>query len=278
MKQQILRLWILVAVAVCILMYISLTACSNGDNDEPTDDGGNYPKATNVFKGKKLIAIQRESARLTINYNSKNQMISLHETWEHGKEEYQFDYSKNGVVTMQSFYTEGDVLEEDETIIFSIGSNQFVTNLAYKYDNDGDKIDFKYNSAGQLTYFGNDRHKDNITYEDGDIIRMTNASGDVTTFNYISAEQPIKKENKGMMLYDTMFNVDLDDMQPMFFGGLLGQPTKHLPISKTVIYNEEEETSTDTFSWVFDGSGYPTKLTIKNSSDPYEDVYTFEWR
>lgn len=39
MKQQILRLWILVAVAVCILMYISLTACSNGDNNEPTDDG-----------------------------------------------------------------------------------------------------------------------------------------------------------------------------------------------------------------------------------------------
>ena len=92
----------------------------------------------------------------------------------------------------------------------------------------------------------------------------------------LGAETPSDKlykklENKGcIMLFDDMFRIDMDEMEPAYYAGLLGRSTKHLPVS----YKDDEDTCN--FGWEFDDNGYPTCFTDDDSYS-WEGTY-FSWK
>ena len=67
------------------------------------------------------------------------------------------------------------------------------------------------------------------------------------------------------MLYDEMLNVDLDQMEVVYYAGLLGRATRHLPVS---LYYDN---MTYYFEWGINDSGLPEWVTI----DGYREY--FEW-
>ena len=57
------------------------------------------------------------------------------------------------------------------------------------------------------------------------------------------------------MLFDTTFDIDMDEMRYAYYAGLLGKATKHLPLSSSREGDEEF------FDWSFNTDGFPTSLS-----------------
>ena len=142
---------------------------------------------------------------------------------------------------------------------------------------DPDNWSFGYNSDGQLNYVHHvstdEDEETRITYSGGDITKVveTDNEGDggyTFNFSYTSDKVTTPIENKGgIMLYDGIFEVDLDQMDVLYFAGLLGKATKHLPVSE---YAPDED-YTYRFEWGVNNAGLPEWVWI----DGYREY--FEW-
>ena len=147
---------------------------------------------------------------------------------------------------------------------------------------------FEYNSNGQLIKMV--RSEDGsetttVTYQDGDITKVErkskfNDSGTNSTIEYGTE----KIENKGgVMLFDEMLCIDIDEMGFAYFAGLLGKPTSHLPQSnKSVSYSSgvSQMPTYKSFSWSLDANRLPVSVLIEEN---YENttsstkIYSFDW-
>ena len=147
---------------------------------------------------------------------------------------------------------------------------------------------FEYNSNGQLIKMV--RSEDGsetttVTYQDGDITKVErkskfNDSGTNSTIEYGTE----KIENKGgVMLFDEMLCIDMDEMGLAYFAGLLGKPTSHLPQSnKSIDYSSGgyKITTYKSFSWSLDANRLPVSVLIEEKYDnttPYTKTYSFDW-
>lgn len=147
---------------------------------------------------------------------------------------------------------------------------------------------FEYNSNGQLIKMV--RSEDGsetttVTYQDGDITKVErkskfNDSGTNSTIEYGTE----KIENKGgVMLFDEMLCIDMDEMGFAYFAGLLGKPTSHLPQSnKSIDYSSGgyKITTYKSFSWSLDANRLPVSVLIEEKYDnttPYTKTYSFDW-
>ena len=73
--------------------------------------------------------------------------------------------------------------------------------------------------------------------------------------NYTTGEITVPIENKGcLMLFDTTFGIDMDEMRYAYYAGLLGKATNHLPLSNS------EDGDEDFFDWTLNANGFPTSL------------------
>ena len=145
--------------------------------------------------------------------------------------------------------------------------------------------DFEYNAAGQLSKMKRsegDNEVTVITYNgDGDIVKVS-VTDDESTKPFESAisygTTPIVNKG-GIMLFDQCFNVDMDEMSVMYFAGLLGKGTRHLPTECNEL--EGEYSSRYTFTWDLNADGLPVKLTEKEyyagSTEGYTQTMTFRW-
>lgn len=150
---------------------------------------------------------------------------------------------------------------------------------------------FKYNELGQMTEMKRSEGDNEVT------TIIYNAAGDITTVKvkddidgeketttilYTDDAHTTPVDNtSGMMLYDYTFRIDMDEMAPAYFAGLLGKGTAHLPLSAKSVYATDEGTwhSSYTYSWDLSASGMPIKFT---SVQEYEwgtetDTFTFRW-
>ncbi len=79
-----------------------------------------------------------------------------------------------------------------------------------------------------------------------------------------------------IMLFDYTLDVDMDDMNMVYFAGILGKPTKNLPLRL-----DNEEGDFEVFDWTIDASGHPTLLKATtydvNDLPSGTDTYTFTW-
>lgn len=161
---------------------------------------------------------------------------------------------------------------------------------------DGLQVDewwFKYNTAGQLIEMKRtegDNEVTTITYNaDGDITKVSVSDDEdgnkmETTVSYTDATHKNAIVNKsGIMLYDDSFRIDMDEMAPAYFAGLLGKGTKHLPLSaveKDLRPGNEEYVDNYSFEWEFNATEMPIKFTSSYTSywgTQTDDPIIFKW-
>lgn len=152
-----------------------------------------------------------------------------------------FEYTSQSNVKMS--VNDLEYPKDSYTVKFEIGSNGFATKALQTYsDNTTDTWEFGYNSDGQLNNMKRSEGGNEITvitYENGNITGIKMQSNDVTEgilttkIDYASQTYPKGIENKGcIMLFDITFGIDMDEMGVAYYAGLLGHPTKNLPLKK----------------------------------------------
>lgn len=101
--------------------------------------------------------------------------------------------------------------------------------------------------------------------------------GDKYHIAYTSDAVKTAIANKGgLMMFDNLLNVDMDEMEVAYYAGLLGTATRNLPVA---FNNEDDDNYYMTYSWDLNAAGLPVKLTSTYWWDcgSSSDVYTFAW-
>ena len=80
---------------------------------------------------------------------------------------------------------------------------------------------------------------------------------------------------KVLMLFDEILDVDMDEMIYAYYGGMLGKATKHLPLVGHYTYNGEDSVSDMYFTWTLNSDSYPTELVVKDQWDEYRCTFTW---
>ena len=167
----------------------------------------------------------------------------------------------------------------------TIGSNGFISRCVQTY-NDSDDVDtwdFRYTTEGNLNYMKRSEGGNEVTtikYTNGNITEVSMTSEDAdneynATISYTSDKVQTAIENKGcLMFFDVMFGVDMDEMSYIYWAGLLGKATKHLPV-KLVEDFGDNESETTYFQWDIQ-DGYAEKMLITTSWGDNE-YYSFSW-
>lgn len=265
------------------LMSLSLASCSDDDDDPKSPENNGEPTTENVF----TQGLPAKVDGATFTTNAKGQLTKIVD----GNNVVTFDYghftpsrAHNFTVLMKERDT--NYPDEGSDIYMEINRQGFVS-YAYQVYLDGeDEADewwFEYNNDGQLTRLkrseGGDDFK--ISYTNGDITKVTQDEEDGDhreyTITYTNAENKNVVANKGcLMLFDSFFQVDMDEMGLAYFAGMLGKATKNLPMGYTESGKEggNPYSYSETYHWVFNATSLPTKFW---SGDYDYDAVTFAW-
>lgn len=118
----------------------------------------------------------------------------------------------------------------------------------------------------------------NWVYEDGDIVRMERMDhgkmdAEPWMVYYTSEKYPFPLDNKkNLMMFNKNIPADLDDLSLAYFAGLLGTPTKHLPVRYT------EGTMETSSVWTFNEYGTPISLKVyQGRGHSIVACYSFVW-
>ena len=86
------------------------------------------------------------------------------------------------------------------------------------------------------------------------------------------------------MLWDALFDVDLDDIEDAYYAGILGKPTSKLPLvgkCQSVDKNgkpiEGSTIENYTYEWTLNDKKMPTEMKSTRNGSSYSDTYTFVW-
>lgn len=263
----------LTSIGFVAITLIATSACSD-DKDEPTPtpDVTTEANAKNVF----TQGIPTQVGDMTIVANNKGQVTEIKED---GDVIAKFDYDgTKSRATRPTDYDMTMTTDDGDVFYIQLNNDGFIEYAFEEYTNPEDRLNdewwFKYNDKGQMVEMKRSEGDNEITSikynADGDIIEVrvkddVDGEKHVTTVAYTDATHTASIINKsGMMLYDDSFRIDMDEMAPAYFAGLLGKGTTHLPLSaveKTTI-KSENYTGTDhyTFQWILNSSDMPTKF------------------
>ena len=270
-----------------------MASCSKDNSDEPEQKmvNGTDVNPRNVFplglpkkisekvltlneKGQLIqLAEPNDDERITFEYkdvalgSTQAPQVILTETDEPDKHVYELYLNRNGFVThaKETHYRNGFVTHAKET--------------HYRNDHIAGKAtwDFAYNADNQLKDVKCSADKKHIVleYQNGNVVKTTTtATGkptEVTTITYATAStRPI--ENKtGVMLFASTLDADLDYLEAAYYAGLLGKPSKNLPLQS------EKSGDKATSKWTLDSNGYPTALdhSFSNSSERFSTTFTW---
>lgn len=236
------------------LCCIGFTACSdeeNGNEDTPTTSTGIHP--SNVF----VNGCPKEAEDMSFVYNAEGLLIGVSENG--GATRVSFDYS-----TLDQSKVQMIVYDDYGTYVLdmALGSNGFVTDCVESAPDGTDTWEFDYTSSGNLNYMkrseGGDEETRIVYNADGDIVQvMMNSEDEHTEYviGYTNDEITTSIENKGcLMLFDTTFGIDMDEMKYAYYAGLLGKATQHLPLYQA------ESGYRSSFEWSFNADGFPVSL------------------
>ena len=278
------------AVLFAAIGCVGLTACSD-DKDEPTPnpDVTTEANAKNVF----TQGIPTQVGDMTIVANNKGQVTEIKED---GEVIAKFNYDgTNSRATRPTDYDMTMTTEDGDVFYIKLNKDGFIEYAFEEENNDEPSSDewwFKYNDNGQMVEMKRtegDNEVTTIKYNaDGDIVEVrvkddVDGEKHVTTVAYTDATHATPIINKsGMMLYDDSFRIDMDEMAPAYFAGLLGKGTTHLPLSaiEKTTQIDYSDTSNYTFQWFLNPSDMPVKFI---STMTYDGGYTdtdeveFKW-
>lgn len=131
----------------------------------------------------------------------------------------------------------------------------------------------EYNADGQLSKLQRAFEGDDytITYKNGDIVKVQNVDGGNISNTLIEYGDTLIENKGGLMLYDETFGIDMDEVKYVYFAGMLGKATKHLPTK--MVEEEKHVQYIYTYDWKLNTQGLPTQLCISES----DKVLNFSW-
>jgi len=247
----------LVSLMTIVTMPVCLTSCENDDDPEnpssqtKIDINRVFPSGTPKSIGDDVLS-----------YDDYGRLIS------YGR--YYFTYIENNVLIE---YTNSDgiveftiaaIIEDDGFVHSAVtyesdGINQYEeNNYSFNYDNDGHLIQVK-------GVFDDEQSVCNITYNsDSDISAVETTSiygSERSTILYVTdiVSHPIIN-NSGIMFFDDCFDIDLDDLSVLYYAGILGIGTKHLPIAR-ITDSDGNSSTTYYFDWALQSNGFPIQMT-----------------
>ena len=275
--RKLFQLALMVTLTVGTAMMAS---CSKDNSDEPEQKmvNGTDINPRNVFP----LGLPKKISEIVLTLNDKGQLIQLAEP--NGDERITFEYKDVALGSTQApqvIFTETD---EPDKHVYELYLNRdgFVTHAKethYRNDHIAGKAtwDFAYNADNQLKDVKCSADKKHIVleYQNGNVVKTTTTTAseptEVTTITYATAStRPI--ENKtGVMLFGATLDADFDNLEAAYYAGLLGKPSKNLPLQS------EKSGDKATSKWTLDSNGYPTALnqSFSNPSERYQTSFTW---
>ena len=267
-----------IVIIVALLACVGMVSC--GD-----DDTFIVGKPSNIFSN----VSPKTVGKYSIYYDEQGRVSMVTERGEYTFRKAFFDYSPAD----RDCDVRIDIAEENYgemiSLHVSLNKNGYAEYVSEIEDN---RIDedwkFEYNSNGQLIKMVRSEggsETTTVTYQEGDITKVVQESkfDDCSTSSTIEYGTE-KIENKGgVMLFDEMLCIDMDEMGLAYFAGLLGKPTSHLPQSnKSINYSSGgyKITTYKSFSWSLDANRLPVSVLIETKYDnttSYTKTYSFDW-
>lgn len=275
--RKLFQLALMVTLTVGTTMMAS---CSKDNSDEPEQKmvNGTDINPRNVFP----LGLPKKISENVLTLNEKGQLVQFAEPKSNDRATFEYkDVALGSTQAPQVILTETD---EPDKHVYELYLNQdgFVTHAKEThYSNDhiiGKATwDFAYNADNQLKDVKCSADKKHIVleYQNGNVVKTTTTAvgkpTEVTTITYATAStRPI--ENKtGVMLFGATLDADLDYIEAAYYAGLLGKPSKNLPLQS------EKSGDKATSKWTLDSNGYPTALnqSFSNPSERYQTSFTW---
>ena len=257
-----------------------LASCSKDNSDEPEQKmvNGTDVNPRNVFP----LGLPKKISELVLTLNEKGQLIQLAEPNDDERITFEYkDVALGSTQAPQVILTETD---EPDKHVYELYLNRdgFVTHAKethYRNDHIAGKAtwDLAYNADNQLkdAKCSTDKKHIVLEYQNGNVVKTTTTAAgkptEVTTITYATAStRPI--ENKtGVMLFATTLDADLDYLEAAYYAGLLGKPSKNLPLQS------EKSGDKANLKWTLDSNGNPTALnqSFSNSSERFSTSFTW---
>lgn len=295
-----------------ILAFIvgcAITGCSKEDDNEYRGDSaiGNmdmvFPNglvksiAYTYFDGELNTSISN------IVRDEKGRVISITLNDKY-KEECEIEYTSNNTVSVTVSYNADNEMGYFGTYIFTLGANGFIKSGNGPFV----KYYMGYDAQGHLTSIRTTEDWIESYYEstqtfrynnEGDIIKLEYRSKNIDYYNkrytldpywtgtsdigYTSttASEPI--ENKGGIMMFAHRNMS-DVGKCLYYAGLLGKATTHLPVRvKSTdkwyysIDGDTTYTSNEAWTWIIDNQGLPKSMWCSRIGDYESEGYYFTW-
>lgn len=275
--RKLFQLALMVTLTVGTTMMAS---CSKDNSDEPEQKmvNGTDVNPRNVFP----LGLPKKISEIVLTLNEKGQLVQFSEPNSNDRATFEYkDVALGSTQAPQVILTETD---EPDKHVYELYLNRdgFVTHAKEThYSNDhiiGKATwDFAYNADNQLKDVKCSADKKHIVleYQNGNVVKTTTTTvvkpTEVTTITYATASiRPI--ENKtGVMLFATTLDADFDNLEVAYYAGLLGKPSKNLPLQS------EKSGDKATFKWTLDGNGNPTVLNYSFSNLSENFRFPFTW-
>ena len=275
--RKLFQLALMVTLTAGIAMMAS---CSKDNSDEPEQKmvNGTDINPRNVFP----LGLPKKISENVLTLNEKGQLVQFAEP--NSKDRATFEYKDVALGSTQApqvILTETD--EPDKHVYeLYLNRNGFVTHAKethYRNDHIAGKAtwDFAYNADNQLkdAKCSTDKKHIVLEYQNGNVVKTTTTTAgeptEVTTITYATAStRPI--ENKtGVMLFGATLDADLDYLEAAYYAGLLGKPSKNLPLQS------EKSGDKANLKWTLDSNGNPTALnqSFSNSSERFSTSFTW---
>ena len=275
--RKLFQLALMVTLTVGTTMMAS---CSKDNSDEPEQKmvNGTDVNPRNVFP----LGLPKKISENVLTLNEKGQLVQFSEPKSKDRATFEYkDVALGSTQAPQVILTETD---EPDKHVYELYLNRdgFVTHAKethYRNDHIAGKAtwDFAYNADNQLkdAKCSTDKKHIVLEYQNGNVVKTTTTTvgkpTEVTTITYATAStRPI--ENKtGVMLFATTLDADLDYIEAAYYAGLLGKPSKNLPLQS------EKSGDKATFKWTLDSNGNPTTFnhSFSNSSESFQISFTW---
>lgn len=275
--RKLFQLALMVTLTVGTTMMAS---CSKDNSDEPEQKmvNGTDVNPRNVFP----LGLPKKISEIVLTLNEKGQLVQFSEPNSNDRATFEYkDVALGSTQAPQVILTETD---EPDKYVYELYLNRdgFVTHAKethYSNDHIAGKAtwDFAYNADNQLKDVKCSADKKHIVleYQNGNVVKTTTTTvgkpTEVTTITYATAStRPI--ENKtGVMLFGATLDADFDNLEAAYYAGLLGKPSKNLPLQS------EKSGNKATSKWTLDSNGNPTALdhSFSNSSERFRTSFTW---
>ena len=275
--RKLFQLALMVTLTVGTTMMAS---CSKDNSDEPEQKmvNGTDVNPRNVFP----LGLPKKLSEKVLTLNEKGQLIQLAEPNDDERITFEYkDVALGSTQAPQVILTETD--EPDKHVYeLYLNRNGFVTHAKethYRNDHIAGKAtwDFAYNADNQLKDVKCSADKKHIVleYQNGNVVKTTTTAAgkptEVTTITYATASTRRIENKTGVMLFATTLDADLDYLEAAYYAGLLGKPSKNLPLQS------EKSGDKANLKWTLDSNGNPTALnqSFSNSSENFRISLTW---